>query len=94
MYLTPVPDGVDRPKPAKIRWLEPGEDWADVKELGRLSSTINQDTLNVPEVQRGLKALARTQDSIPLASYQESRIRHFHHTLTKWIEGGDGSAEG
>jgi hypothetical protein len=43
--------------------------------------------LNVPEVQKGLKVLARTQDSIPLASsYQESRIRHFHHTLTKWIE--------
>jgi len=86
MFLTPVPDGAERPKPAKIRWLEPGEDWVDAKDLGRLSSTINQDTLNVPEVQKGLKGLARTQDSIPLASYQESRIRHFHHTLTKWMD--------
>jgi len=86
MFLTPVPDGAERPKPAKIRWLEPGEDWVDAKDLGRLSSTINQDTLNIPEVQKGLKGLARTQDSIPLASYQESRIRHFHHTLTKWMD--------
>jgi len=86
MFLTPVPDGAERPKPAKITWLEPGMDWVDAKDLGRIASTINQDTLNVPEVQKGLKALSRTQDSIPLASYQESRIRHFHHTLTKWIE--------
>lgn len=86
MFLTPVPEGAERPKPAKVHWLQPGEDWADAKDLGRLSSTINQDTLNVPEIQKGLKALARTQDSIPLASYQESRIRHFHHTLTKWID--------
>jgi len=86
MYLTPIPEGVERPKPAKVRWLEPGEDWADVSDLGRLASIVNQDTLNIPEVQKGLKVLARTQDSIPMASYQESRIRHFHHTLTKWIE--------
>jgi phenylpropionate dioxygenase-like ring-hydroxylating dioxygenase large terminal subunit len=93
MYLTPVADGADRPKPAKIRWLEPGEDWVDAKDLGRLASTINQDMLNLPEVQKGLKALSRTQDSIPLASYMESRIRHFHHTLEKFmgIE-GDGPA--
>ena len=86
MFLTPVPEGAERPKPAKIRWLEPGEDWVDAKDLGRLSSIINQDTLNLPEIQKGLKVLSRTQDSIPLASYQESRIRHFHHTLTKWME--------
>jgi phenylpropionate dioxygenase-like ring-hydroxylating dioxygenase large terminal subunit len=86
MFLTPVAEGVERPKPAKVTWLEPGMDWVDAKDLGRLSSTINQDTLNVPEVQKGLKALFRTQDSIPLASYQESRIRQFHHTLTKWME--------
>jgi phenylpropionate dioxygenase-like ring-hydroxylating dioxygenase large terminal subunit len=92
MFLTPVPEGVERPKPAKIHWLEPGQDWAYATELGRLTSTVNQDTLNLPEVQRGLKALARSQDSIPLASYQESRIRHFHHTLAKWVE-GDGPAD-
>ena len=54
--------------------------------LGRLSAIINQDTMNIPAIQKGLKVLSRTQDSIPLASYQESRIRHFHHTLTKWME--------
>lgn len=86
MYLTPVPEGAERPKPAKIRWLEPGQDWVDAEELGRLASTINQDTLNLPEIQKGLKVLRRTQDGIPLASYQESRIRHFQSTLGKWIE--------
>ncbi|MEU1955995.1 aromatic ring-hydroxylating oxygenase subunit alpha [Nocardia rhamnosiphila] len=86
MFLTPFPEGTKLPKPAKIHWLKPGEDWADAAELGRLASTVNQDTLNVPEIQKGLKVLARTQDGIPLASYQESRIRHFHHLLTQWIE--------
>jgi nitrite reductase/ring-hydroxylating ferredoxin subunit len=85
MYLTPVPDGQERPKPAPIHWLKPEDDWLEAPELGRLTSTINQDRVNLPHIQTGLKTLARTKPGITLATYQESRIRQFHHTLMKWI---------
>lgn len=87
MYLTPVPEGQERPKPAPVHWLKPEDDWTAAPELGRLISIINQDRANLPHVQTGLKTLARTKKGVTLATYQESRIRQFHETLTKWIEG-------
>lgn len=87
MYLTPVPEGQERPKPVPIHWLERNGDWLEAPELGRLASTINQDRLNLPHIQTGLKTLSRTKPGITLATYQESRIRLFHHTLMKWING-------
>ncbi len=86
MYLTPVPEGQERPAPAPIHWIKPEDDWSAAPELGRLISTINQDRLNLPHVQQGMKALARTKPGVTLATYQESRIRQFHHTLMKWLE--------
>ncbi|CAI7979688.1 Rieske (2Fe-2S) domain protein [Frankia sp. Hr75.2] len=84
-YLTPVPEGAPRPEPAKIHWLERDGDWLDAPELGSLSAIVNQDRINMPQIQRGLKALKRTKPGITLASYQESRIRHFHSRLMDYI---------
>jgi nitrite reductase/ring-hydroxylating ferredoxin subunit len=86
IYLTPVPEGKDRPQPTPVHWLERDQDWLAAPELGRLTSTINQDRLNLPHVQRGMKTLARTKPGLTLATYQESRIRQFHQTLMKWLE--------
>ena len=84
-YLTPVPEGQPRPAPAKIHWLERDGDWLGAPELGNLSAIVNQDRINMPEVQRGLKTLQRTKKGITISSYQESRIRHFHDRLMHYI---------
>jgi nitrite reductase/ring-hydroxylating ferredoxin subunit len=86
-YLTPVPEGQPRPEPAKVHWLERDGDWLEAPELGNLGAIVNQDRINMPEVQRGLKALQRSKPGVTIASYQESRIRHFHARLTDYIEG-------
>jgi len=88
MYLTPIPEGTERPKPAPINWLERDGDWLEAPELGMLAPIVNQDRINMPEVQRGIKALARTKPGITLASYQESRIRLLHHKLLEMINAG------
>jgi hypothetical protein len=75
----------DAPKPAaaKYRLLGADEAWSAVPELGGLGHVLDQDTTNMAEVQRGLKAtFSRT---VPLAVYQESRIRHFHQTLGRYV---------
>jgi nitrite reductase/ring-hydroxylating ferredoxin subunit len=86
-YLSPLPEGVERPKPAKIHWLERDGDWLEAPELGSLGAIVNQDRINMPQIQRGLKALKRTKSGITISSYQESRIRHFHARLTDYING-------
>ena len=84
--LSPVPPGQERPAPAEINWLEPDQPWTDAVELGRLAPVLNQDDNNIPEVQRGLKALERFGRGLTVSRYQESRIRHFHKTLMEYLE--------
>jgi phenylpropionate dioxygenase-like ring-hydroxylating dioxygenase large terminal subunit len=85
MFLSPVPPGQERPKAAEVRWLGIDEEWTDVEELGRLGPVLNQDSNNIPEVQRGMKALKKYRRGLMMSRYQESRIRHFHQTLMEYI---------
>ena len=85
MVLDPVPDGADRPPPARTRVLGPDETWSDVPELGVFGRVFNQDGTTFARVQRGLRASVRP--STVLARYQESRIRHFHATLDAYLAG-------
>jgi phenylpropionate dioxygenase-like ring-hydroxylating dioxygenase large terminal subunit len=85
MLLQPVPAEGPRPAPAPVRVLGPDETFADAPELGYLGRILNQDYSTMGRVQRGLRASVRP--SITLASYQESRIRHFHETLTSYLDG-------
>jgi phenylpropionate dioxygenase-like ring-hydroxylating dioxygenase large terminal subunit len=72
-----------KPAPAKYRLLGADEAWSAVPELGGLGHVLDQDTTNMAEVQRGLKATF--SKTVPLAAYQESRIRHFHQTLGRYV---------
>ena len=38
----------------------------------------------MPRIQKGLKAIAK--QGVTLANYQESRIRHFHQTLDRYVD--------
>jgi nitrite reductase/ring-hydroxylating ferredoxin subunit len=73
----------ERPPPAKVRQLGPDDDWTIAEELGALAMVFNQDTGNLPRVQRGLHATQKP--GVTFGSYQESRIRHFHEELARWV---------
>jgi len=83
MLLEPLPVGGPRPEPSPTRQLAEGERWADAPELGYLGRILDQDTATLARVQRGLEAVAGPD--VTLASYQESRIRHFHDTLGSYL---------
>ena len=80
-YLSPFAG--QRPKPAKTHWLTEEQDWCQAPELGMLARVFNQDTFNLPQVQRGLEAAQ--YDSVVLARYQETKIRHHHTLLERWV---------
>jgi hypothetical protein len=48
-----------------------------------LARVFNQDTFNLPNVQRGLKA--SPYDRVNFAQYEETKIRHFHKLLDEQI---------
>ena len=85
MFLKRVPKNGERPKPAKMRLLGDDEAWSEAAELGALGPIFDQDMGNLPYVQAGMRASKR--GSVMLANYQESRIRHMHQTLMKYIDG-------
>ena len=81
MYLSPFRGR--RPPAAPIHWLSEEEDWTNAPELGFLARVFNQDTYNLGKVQRGLKA--RTRTTVQLAAYEESKLRHFHWRLDRYL---------
>jgi hypothetical protein len=83
MILKPVPEGGPRPRAVPFRLLRPDEPWSDAKELPILGPVIDQDMENMPYVQEGLHASGT--GTVHLARYQESRIRHFHATLDRYV---------
>ena len=72
-----------KPPAAKIHWLTPEENWSDAPELRQSGPVLDQDDSNLLLLQKGLKASARP--GITLCKYQESRIRHFHQILDKYL---------
>ena len=78
MMLHPIPDDGDY-QTAEPFWLEPGQSWTEAPGFEMLGMVIDQDTDNLPRIQRGLRA-AR-QKTILLGDYQEIRLRHFHRRL-------------
>jgi nitrite reductase/ring-hydroxylating ferredoxin subunit len=75
--------GSEKPTPARPVHLGFDDDWTDAEELGALAMVFNQDTGNLPRVQRGLHATRKP--GVSLGLYQESRIRQFHYDLERWM---------
>ncbi len=75
--------GETAPKP-EMTMLAADESFAD--HLGQLGVVLEQDMANLPHVQTGMSA-SKTR-KLHLAQYQESRIRHFHQTLDRYLEAG------
>jgi phenylpropionate dioxygenase-like ring-hydroxylating dioxygenase large terminal subunit len=83
MFLVPLPEGAEPRKGVDIHWLDVDSSWVDAPELGILAAIFDQDTANLPRVQRGMHASKKGR--ISLADYQEVRIRHFHKQLDRFI---------
>jgi hypothetical protein len=83
MYFSPAPDAERRPPAVPIRWLGPDDDWTEAPELGLLAKVFNQDILNMPKVQAGLKTMK--QPYVIFGDYGETKLRHFHELLEEWI---------
>ena len=81
LFMLPVPDGEPRPPAAKMQWLDLDDDYIDAPELGALAKVFNQDTLNLPYVQKGLHNLKE----VIFANYGEMKPRHFHQLYAKWM---------
>ncbi|GIX31233.1 MAG: (2Fe-2S)-binding protein [Porticoccaceae bacterium] len=77
--------GTPKPPGVPVHRLEPHQKFAEAEELGALGPVFDQDDANMPAVQRGMKASHKR--AVSLASYQESRIRHLHRTLDKYLNG-------
>jgi phenylpropionate dioxygenase-like ring-hydroxylating dioxygenase large terminal subunit len=87
MMYPPAPDPDDMPAPATVTHLGPDDDWTLAPELGPTAKIFQQDSLNLPHVQRGLKA-SETREVI-FANYNETKIRHFWEHYYRWLEIGD-----
>lgn len=84
MYMIAVPEGAEIPPPAECTFLDLDDDYTLAPEFGsNLTKIFNQDFINHRMVQKGLHTVP-TGETI-FANYQESKIRHFHDTLNKWL---------
>ena len=83
LLLAQPKPGVPVPPPSPVRWLQEGEQFSDITELGLLGPVFDQDYFNLPFIQEGLRTTRKP--GITLATYQESRIRHYQKTLEEWL---------
>lgn len=77
------PPGQPMPRSVPMHMLRDDQPWTAAEELGTLASVFDQDMVNLPYVQEGLK-VSKTGE-VNLGDYQEIRIRHFHRTLDKYL---------
>jgi len=84
MYMIALPEGAERPEPAKCTFLDLDDDYTQATEFGSyLNKIFNQDYLNHKAMQKGVKS--QPHGVSLFAQYQESKIRHFHETLDLWL---------
>jgi hypothetical protein len=84
LYLQPVPASGDRPDPPEPVDLGFEQSFHDVPGFDPGLATIyDQDTGNLISQQRGFKS--STKPGQTLGNYQESRVRHLHRTLDKYL---------
>jgi nitrite reductase/ring-hydroxylating ferredoxin subunit len=85
--LMRTPKGETPPRSAPMHMIPADEPFASAGHLigAALAGVFDQDMENLPHVQQGMKS--SPNGVIELGHYQESRIRHFHRTLSKYMNG-------
>jgi phenylpropionate dioxygenase-like ring-hydroxylating dioxygenase large terminal subunit len=83
--LLPLP-AAGRPPAAKMKQLGFDDTFEAIKEWADIGIVFDQDYLNLPDIQRGLRASAGSGKGYATpARYQESRITHFHEVIDRMI---------
>jgi phenylpropionate dioxygenase-like ring-hydroxylating dioxygenase large terminal subunit len=83
--LAPVPKGQPRPEPAAMVQITEADSYTDVPGLGEDNGAVlDQDTQILRWQHEGMRASHKGAET--LSTYQESRIRHFHNTLDKYLD--------
>ena len=82
-FLFPKAEDGSHPPPGEIVWLDEEEPWQSVKAMGSAAMLVDQDTDNLKRIQKGLRTTRKP--GVTLATYQESRIRHFNETLDAYM---------
>lgn len=90
-FLVPQkPDGSVKRAAAPTQ-LGPDASHHDAPELGPFAAVFDEDLSNIPQVHRGLQAMAAAPGGpipgISLGRYQEMRIRHFHKRIDDYLAG-------
>ena len=82
-----TPKGEKPPRAPAMHLIPSDQPFSSASDLigAALAGVFDQDMENLPHVQQGMKT---TPDGvIELGHYQESRIRHFHRTINKLMDG-------
>jgi phenylpropionate dioxygenase-like ring-hydroxylating dioxygenase large terminal subunit len=82
MILSPY-EGDTPPRGAALKMVAMDTSWTTVPELGLLARVFDQDDANLPFVQQGLES--GSLPAVTFAEYQETKIRHFHMVLGRWL---------
>ncbi len=85
--LMRTPKGEKSPKSKPMHLIAEDQPFASASHLigPALAGVFDQDMRNLPFVQEGMKAMK--DGKLQLGHYQESRVRHFHRTLDKYLAG-------
>jgi hypothetical protein len=81
MMLAPWPEGKPKPPAAAIQLLGDDESWTKAPALGAFAKVLDQDVMNMPRIQAGLKM--KQPPYVWYSGYQEGKIRHFHANYDK-----------
>ena len=82
--LMPKPQGEPCPEPAPVIRLKEEESFSQVEGVDTFSARVlDQDTNNLRWQHEGMRTSRKGAET--LSSYQESRIRHFHNTLDRYM---------
>jgi phenylpropionate dioxygenase-like ring-hydroxylating dioxygenase large terminal subunit len=74
----------ERPPPSEMQLISTGGSWTEASSLGVTARILDQDSSNIAAVQKGLRTTAAK--GLPMALYQESKIRHWHWLLERWLD--------
>jgi phenylpropionate dioxygenase-like ring-hydroxylating dioxygenase large terminal subunit len=80
--FAPFGEGDELPAPAALRFLGPDEGFASVPEVG-VGPILDQDMSSFASMGRGIRA--NQTGVVNPSRVMESRIRHFHATLEKYL---------
>lgn len=75
----------ERPPSGPVHHLGLNDSFNDVPGFEHLGPVLEQDIENIRHMQNGMKA--NRNGSMTLSNVQEQRIRHYHQTIDRYIEG-------